>query len=68
MEYVIWGIPPHKDAEEILCINIDGKTIKDEKLAQWAANQLSDLYGCTNVRIQTIDLNTAPDFVGALNA
>lgn len=67
MEYVIWGIPPSQSDEILLMSQCDGEVIKDRSLAEWLANQLTVNHGCTEVRIQTVDFTTPPDFVGLLS-
>lgn len=66
-EYVIWGIPPHKDVEELLIANPHGRPITSKSEAELFVAILIHRIGCTNVRIQKIDLTTAPDFVGTIN-
>lgn len=68
-EYVIWGIAPNKTEEELLVANLEGKPITDKTLAEATKELLTNRHGCTNVRIQTInlqnDFNAA--FIKAIN-
>lgn len=69
MEYVIWGIPPHKDEEDLLITMFEGERITDIDIADWLASQLTKNHGCTEVRIQTIDLTAGVNqlFIDAIN-
>ena len=58
-EFVIWGIPPHTTQEELLATKANGEYITDYHTAKQIANTLQRL-GCSNVRIQTIDLSVCP--------
>jgi hypothetical protein len=61
-EYVIWGIPPGKDEEEVLFTKAE---TMDQ--AEKAMKILIDNHGCTECRIQVIDFESDPDFIGAIN-
>jgi hypothetical protein len=61
-EFILWGIEPSKQAEEILYTK--ASTMEQ---AQTAKYMLETRYQCRAVRIQTIDFYTAPNFVQALN-
>lgn len=55
-EYVIWGVPKGMKEETLLISKFDGRTITDKAVADRLAKILVDKHGCTNVRIQEIDL------------
>jgi len=57
LEYVIWGVPPHKEKEELLLSEFKGKAITDLKTAEIVVKLLESQIGCTQCRIQTVDLS-----------
>lgn len=61
-EYVIWGIPPDKNLEELLHTKCESL-----QQAERAKLVLEAKYRCREVRIQEIDFNTPPDFAQVLN-
>ena len=65
-EFVIWGVPPKKKDEELLVANVKGKPLTDKKQAQHILDVLTDKYGITKGRIQTIDFKTDPNFLDAI--
>lgn len=56
-EYVIWGIPPGKNDEQILYTKAEsmGEANKARKV-------LEDTHGCKKTRVQVIDLSKSTDF------
>lgn len=63
-EYAIWGIPPQKKHEDLLLTEI--KSIEEAKKQM---RVLEVRYGCTELRIQTIDLFNGfnEDFIKSIN-
>jgi hypothetical protein len=55
-EYVIWGIAPNETEEQILLTKVEGKEIKNIFQAIKIQGILERKHGCTNIRIQEIDL------------
>lgn len=66
-EYVIWGIPKDQTEETLLLAQLENKPITDKAVAERMLKVLSKKYGCTDLRIQTIDFTTKPDFTKAIN-
>jgi len=69
IEYVIWGIAPNTKKEQILLTAIKGSRIQDKDLADYWAKRLTDLYECTKVRIQELNLSDGfcNDFKKSIN-
>ena len=65
IEYVLWGIAPGTEEEQILVTRLYKRPIarlsEAEALVSWCEKQ-----GCTSVRIQAVDLSTKPDFSGCI--
>jgi len=57
IEYVIWGVPPNEEEEKLLLTNLEGKPVTDIEVAKNLKSVLEKKHGCTNVRIQTVDLS-----------
>lgn len=57
VEYVIWGIPPGKSDESLLVAKLEGKPVTDKNAAEKVKSVLEDKHGCTEVRIQTVNLS-----------
>jgi len=55
MEYVIWGIPPGSDDEQVLFSHQCGQPITDRQIAE-ACERLAVRRGATAVRIQSVDM------------
>lgn len=54
-EYIIWGVPPQQTDETIL---ISGAfKLPSLQAAEAACKDLENIHGCTDVRIQVIDLS-----------
>lgn len=61
-EFIVWGIPPNQTMEDVLMTNA---TSLD--MAQRQVQVLESKYGCTNCRIQILNLRDKPDFTKAIN-
>ena len=57
VEYVIWGIPRGETEEKLLLTKIEGKPLTDINVAKKLKSVLEQKHGCTNVRIQKVDLS-----------
>jgi hypothetical protein len=62
IEYIIWGVPPGGEMEDLLCT--EARTREE---AEWIAETLRHSHGCTGVRIQEFDPSVPPDFGNVLN-
>lgn len=56
-EFVIWGVPPNEEHENVLYTKA---TSLQEAIK--ISETLEKKHGCTNTRIQILDLSTPPDF------
>lgn len=67
MEYVIWGVPKGESEEQVLISEQFGLTSLEQ--ANKVMDRLVNEYGCTNCRVQSIDLRNgiANDFRKAIN-
>ena len=54
-EYIIWGVKPNKNHTEVL--EDRAKTMEQ---AQKLCDILEKKYGCTNTRVQVLDLTQCP--------
>ena len=63
MEYAIWGKPPGAAEETLLLAQPGGRPITDPEEAQKLMGVLVKKHGCTDCRIQTIDMEN-PDMSG----
>lgn len=61
IEYAIWGKPSKEHDERLLLTEIG-----DRRRAEAYKEALETELGCTECRIQKIDLSTPPDFKPAL--
>ena len=57
VEYVIWGVPPNEEEEKLLLANLEGKPVTDIEVAKNFKSVLEKKHGCTNVRIQKVNLS-----------
>lgn len=57
VEYVIWGVPPDEEEEELLLANLEGEPVTDIEVAKNFKSVLEKKHGCTNVRIQKVNLS-----------
>jgi hypothetical protein len=62
IEFIIWGIPPSDNHEQVLHTLAENREAADN-----IASLLESNYGCRNTRVQVLDLNKAPDFANTLN-
>lgn len=62
MEFVVWGIPPNGDSEEVLYT----KATSMEQ-AKRVADVLKEKHGVTDTRVQVIDFTEDPDFRGTFS-
>lgn len=56
-EYVIWGVPPGKNEEQLLLSKIEGKVITDPDIANKLKNVLETKHQCTKIRIQKVNMS-----------
>ncbi len=62
-EYAIWGKPPNQTEETLLLAQPQGRPITDPEEAKMFMDVLVQKHGCTDCRIQTIDMEN-PDMSG----
>jgi hypothetical protein len=55
-EYVIWGISQGSNEESLLLTKFENKPISSKEVAENLLNVLSNKYGCTDLRIQAVNL------------
>lgn len=60
-EYIIWGITPSATHEEPLYTKA-----RTKRQAEHIKNIIERNFKATECRIQTLDINTPPDFKGAI--
>ena len=68
MEFIFWGKPPAGKYEEPLLTAIEGKRL--ENLTDAQVKRLTEIlesHGCTEIRVQRLDMSTAPDFTKTIN-
>ncbi len=58
-EYAIWGKPPNQTEETLLLAQPQGRPITDPEEAQKLMAVLVNQHGCTDCRIQTIDMENS---------
>lgn len=56
-EYVIWGKPPKGTDETLLLQKVQGEAITDRSAAEKLVVVLTGKHGCTDCRIQAINLH-----------
>lgn len=57
MEYVIWGVVPNVEGgEQLLLDKVKGQPITDMAVINYYVKLIEEQLGCTEVRVQTIDL------------
>ena len=61
-EFIVWGKAPGSDSEQILF-----EKSPTFEVAEKVVGVLEKVEGCTDCRIQVLDLNAKPDFIGTIN-
>lgn len=65
IEYIVWGKQKGQSDESILLTQIEGKQLTRDE-AHNAVRILESKYGCTECRVQEIDLTTKPNFLNTI--